>query len=233
MPTQPIEDTRSKNKKKLRKDILRLVGITIFFCGVAYVLQLPYVRAELFDIERLRIRLQGYSVGGILLFILAAAFFNALGVPRLWISVLAGSLYGAFEGSFYGFFASLAGASLNFLMGRSLLRGPIRRRMPKKLQKWYEAFNRNGFRAILYLRLIPFTNATLTNLICGASKITFKDYITASALGFFPTTLAMATLGSSAAKNSIGQMITGLAVLLLVIAVQWVYSRSKKSDIDG
>lgn len=231
-PTFTEPGNNRGEKQKLQNDLLRLAGVAVFFIAVAYVLQTPYVRSRLFDINRLREDLQALSFFGIIVFIFASAIINAIGLPRMWICAIAGSLYGAFEGTGYGFIATLLGASLNFLMGRSLLRGPIRRRMPNRLKKWYEAFNRNGFKAILYLRLFPFTNATVTNLLSGASKISFKHYLLASAIGFFPTSVALATLGSSAAKNSWLQLALGIGVLIIAGGAQWYYSKIKKQDIE-
>jgi uncharacterized membrane protein YdjX (TVP38/TMEM64 family) len=221
-------ETSIKPKKtKAARDAIRIAVVAAFFLGMAFLLKEPYVREELFNIDQIRARLRGMGWYSIVVFIGAAALVNALGIPRLWISAVAGSLYGAVQGTGIALVATLIGASANFLMGRSLLRGPITRRMPSRLRRWYDAFNRHGFSAILYCRLFPFTNATLTNLLGGASQMKFRAFLAATAIGFLPFTIAMAMLGSSAAKQSEWQLAFGLALFALMALGQWAYGRWK------
>lgn len=217
------------SRKKATKDILRLVIVAAFFIAAAMALKSPYVREELLDINRLRAEFQGGGVRSSVTFLVAAALINALGIPRIWICGIAGSLFGAVEGTLMGLAATLLGSSINFIMGRSLLRGPIKRHMPRRLKHWYKAFNENGFRAILYLRLFPLANATLTNLMGGASRLKFSSYLLATALGYLPFTVAFATLGSSAAKSSGWQLAVGLGLFAAVAMAQWLYTRYRKS----
>jgi uncharacterized membrane protein YdjX (TVP38/TMEM64 family) len=213
------------------KDLIRLFLVAVFFVGVALLLKSPYMREQLFDINNLRNELQGGGLRNSALFIGAAALINALGLPRIWICGVAGSLFGAVEGSIVGFIATLLGSSLNFLMGRSMLRGPIKRHMPRRLRHWYKAFNEHGFRAILYLRLFPLANATLTNLMGGASRLRFRDYLAATAIGYLPFTIAFATLGSSAVKQNGWQLAAGLVLFAAVAVGQWAWTRRRKNSV--
>lgn len=227
MPDIPNQ-TPSHRPKKTWKDLLRLAGVAGFFVAVGFLLNNDAVRAQLFDIDRLRGELQNQGLRGNAKFFGTAAVATALGIPRLWICAIAGSLYGAAHGTAIGFFSTLTGACVDFLVGRSLLRGPIKRNMPDRLRRWYKALNKNGFRAILYLRLFPGANATLTSLIGGASRMRFRDYLLATALGFVPFTVVFATLGSSAAKQNHWQLAGGLLLFLAVAAGQWMFSRARR-----
>lgn len=215
-------------KKKAWKDLLRLALVALFFLSAGILLNNDAIQAQLFDIETMRADMQDRGWQGLLIFMGAGALVNAVGIPRLWICAVAGSLYGAVDGFLIGLGTTLVGASLNFLMGRSLLRGPIKRHMPQRLRRWYKAFNNNGFRAILYMRLFPGANATLTSLLGGASYMRYRDYLLASVIGFLPFTIVFATLGSSAAKQSKWQLAGGLLLLAIVAIAQWLYSRARK-----
>lgn len=225
-PETPSLDT-NRSRKKARKDLIRVLAVALFFVVVALILRDPYVRDRYLDIETLRAELQGHSWSGTLKFIVAAALINAIGVPRIWVCAAAGSLFGAVEGGAVGLIATLFGASINFLMGRSLLRGPLRRHIPRKLKHWYQAFNDHGFRAILYLRLFPLTNATLTNLMGGASTMSFRDYLGATVIGYLPFTIAFSTLGSSAAKQNVWQLAGGVILIAAMALGQWLWSRRR------
>ena len=232
MNQQPQPNTTTATEKpprrKATKDVIRLVSVALFFIAAALALNSNFVRQHLLDIDTIRTELQGGGIRSVLLFVGFAALINALGVPRIWICGVAGALYGAVEGIIWGYVSTLLGSSLNFLVGRSLLRGPIKRHLPRRLKHWYNAFNENGFRAILYLRLFPLANATLTNLMGGASRLRYRDYILATAIGYLPFTIAFATLGSSAVKQSEWQLIAGLILFALVALGQWFWTKNRK-----
>lgn len=219
---------RAARPKKTWKDLSRVAAVAAFFVAVGFVLNHDSVREHLFDIEHLRAELQNQGLRGTAKFFLLAAVVTAMGIPRLWVCAIAGSLYGAVYGTAIGLISTLVGACVDFLIGRSLLRGPIKRNLPQRLRRWYKALNNHGFRAILYLRLFPGANATLTSLIGGASRMRFRDFLLATALGFVPFTIAFATLGSSAAKQNHWQLAGGLLLFVLVAAGQWMFSRARK-----
>jgi len=214
-----------RRRRKPWKDLLRVIGVGLFFVGAALLLKNPVVRTQLLDLDTLRSELERGDLKSSLLFIATAALVNAMGIPRIWICGIAGSLFGAVEGMILGFAATLAGSTINFIMGRSLLRGPINRHIPDRLRPWYKKFTRHGFRAILYLRLFPLTNATLTNLLGGASRMPYSEFILATAIGFLPFTIAFATLGSAAVKQSTWQMIGGMILFTAVAVGQWLWTR--------
>lgn len=220
--------------KKPWKDLARLVVVALFFVVIALLLKNPYIRSQIFDIENIRREMDGGGWMSIAAFVGIAAFVNAIGIPRLWICAVAGSIFGAVQGGALGLLSTLLGSSLNFLAGRSLLRGPIKRHIPRRLRHWYTAFNDHGFRAILYLRLFPFTNATLTNLLGGASRMKYRDYLLATAIGYLPFTIAFATLGSSAAKQNGWQLALGLGLFAAVALGQWLWSqRCRARRVDA
>jgi uncharacterized membrane protein YdjX (TVP38/TMEM64 family) len=217
--------------KSAKKDVFRVVLVAFVFICAAFILKQPYVRDQLFDIHALRARFKGTGMRGIGYFVVFAAIANGFGVPRLWISAGAGSLYGALGGTLIAEVSTLLGASFNFLAGRSLLRGPFKRRMPRRMRVWYDRFNANGFRWILYVRFFPFLNATLTNLMCGVSKVRYGVFIAATAIGYLPFTVALATLGSSAVKQNWMQLVVGLLVFGSVFIIQRIAGRKADTEV--
>ncbi|MBI5154695.1 TVP38/TMEM64 family protein [Candidatus Poribacteria bacterium] len=210
------------NRRYLVKDLSRLLLITAIFIGAALVLKDPHVREHLFDIHTIRAtlhpdgslaqRFESYTA-----FALVSALLIALGMPRLWVSAVAGSVFGAVIGVPVALCASVAGAVGTFMLGRSLLRSTIRRRMRGRVERWTARFRENAFFWILYARLFPLSNATVTSVLCGSCDAGLGAYLAASALGFLPLTIVVAVFGSGAAKASGFQI--GLAVVLLLVSV--------------
>lgn len=216
-------------RRKVVTDAVRMALVLLFFVALGYVLSLDSVRTELFDIERHRRRVDEHGLLGGLVFIGLAGLLTGFGIPRLWISVAAGGLFGAVIGTILGHLASLLGATLNFLIARWILRGPIKRRMPAKMKIWYGRFNRHGFRNLLYLRLFPLSNATVTNIIGGVSNMRYTDFLAATFIGYLPLTVVFAVFGSSAAKQQWWQFAVG-AFLLLGLTLAEKAIRQRMAD---
>jgi uncharacterized membrane protein YdjX (TVP38/TMEM64 family) len=225
----PTPRKKPDGRRGLKRDLARIICVTLFFAAMAWLLKQEYVREEVFNIAHIRARFRSHGLKSELAFIGCAAVVNTLGVPRIWICVAAGTLFGAVYGTVAGFAASLLGATANFFIGRYVMRGPLKRRMPERLRNWHKLLNKRGFRVLLYMRLFPFSNATLTSLIGGASRMRYLDFLAATILGFIPQTIAFATLGSSAAKQNRLQLGLGIALFAIVIIAQWVYSRTKSA----
>ncbi|MGI8904877.1 MAG: TVP38/TMEM64 family protein [Candidatus Sumerlaeaceae bacterium] len=216
-------------RSRLIKDLARVAAVAAIFVSLAFLLDHPYVRQELINIDNLRARFRGPGWSGELSFIGAAAIVNALAVPRLWVCAVAGSLYGAVQGTLVGLIATLLGTTLDFYIARYFLRGPIKRQLPRGLRKWYDLFNRNGFQGTLYIRFFPLANSTVTNMIGGASKVHYGPFMLATVIGFMPLTIIFAMFGSSAAKHNGLQLITGIVLFVTLVIGNYLWRRTHRA----
>ena len=219
---------KNKQQTKLIKDILRIFLVGIFFVVLVVVLQHPFVRERIFDVQGWRQRSQSMGQSGIYYFFSLFSLANSLGVPRLWICAIAGGLYGALNGILISFPATVLGASVNFITGRWMLRGPLKRRLPARMLSWHDSYAEKGFYWLLLLRLFPLSNAMLVNLISGASKMRFRDFLGATIIGYLPFTISFALFGSSAAKGKWSQFFWGLLLFIAVVLGRLIYRKSRK-----
>ena len=219
------------SKRHIAGDVARVAIVVGLFATVALIFDHPAVQAQI-DVQHLRALMRDTGLRGTFIFFLVTALITAVGIPRLWISVAAGALYGAVEGSVVAQAASLGGAILNFYLARTLLRGPITRRLTPRMRKWYKRLNEHGFRWILYLRLFPLSNASLTNTIGGISRMRTRDFISATFIGYLPMTIIFALFGSSAAKKSIPQLVVAGMIFVIVLAGRYWYEKFRKGS-DG
>ncbi len=222
-----VEPVENKDKAKLVKDIVRIATVALFFVALIVVLEHPFVRTRIFDVENWRSSSQAMgTAGGASLFILFS-LANAMGVPRLWICAIAGGLYGAAQGIAVAYPATIIGATINFFLGRWMLRGPLKRRLPARINQWQDRLTENGFYWLLFMRFFPFSNGTMVNLISGASRMRFRDFQAATWIGYLPFTITFALFGSSAAKGAWHQFGWGLLVFCAVIGARWLYGRKR------
>ncbi len=214
-------------KRQIAGDIARVAIVVGLFATVALIFEHPAVQEQI-DVQHLRSLMRDTGVRGTLIFFGVTVLITAVGVPRLLISVAAGALYGAVEGSVVAQAASLGGAILNFYLARTLLRGPITRRLTPRMKHWYTRLNENGFRWILYLRLFPLSNASLTNIIGGISRMRTRDFVSATFLGYLPMTIIFALFGSSAAKRSLPQLVVAGIIFAVVLVGRYWYEKHRK-----
>jgi uncharacterized membrane protein YdjX (TVP38/TMEM64 family) len=130
-----------------------------------------------------------------------AAFYicgTALFFPGLPLTLGAGFLYGAVIGTLVVSPASVAGASLAFLIARYFARDWVTRRLKKYPQAAAidRAIEKNGFKAVVLLRLQPVLPFNILNYALGLTRIRLRDYMLASLIGMFHATVLYVYLGS-------------------------------------
>jgi len=168
--------------------------------------------------EQLRAYIQSFGSLAPLVYILAFTLLPVVFVPAQLLAPLSGLLFGLWGGCCYTLIGALLNSGLMFLISRYLMGDSLgawlERRCP---QKWrpalFSADGSNGFSLILLLRLIPAVPYNVINLGAGLTKIPFRQYLPASALGMIPGVFVYVNLGDKAADFSSPAFI--LAVLLL------------------
>jgi len=162
------------------------------------------VLARVFDIqEMLREALDRISslgswggVSFIVLYVLATVFF----VPGFILTLAAGVLFGVVWGSVAVSVASIAGATLAFLIGRYLARDWVARRIQgnEKFEAIDQAVAGEGWKIVGLVRLSPVFPFNLLNYAFGITRVSLKDYFLASWIGMLPATVMYVYVGSLA-----------------------------------
>jgi uncharacterized membrane protein YdjX (TVP38/TMEM64 family) len=95
---------------------------------------------------------------------------------------------------------STLGATLAFLVGRTLAREWIEKRISgsTRFRAIDAAVARQGFKIVLLCRLSPVFPFNLLNYAFGLTNVSFRDYLLATWIGMFPGTVLFVYLGSTA-----------------------------------
>jgi uncharacterized membrane protein YdjX (TVP38/TMEM64 family) len=152
---------------------------------------------------------QGMGAAGGALYAIFYIAGTALFFPGLPLTLGAGFLYGALIGTLVVSPASVAGATLAFLIARYLARDWVTRRIKKYPQAaaMDRAIEKNGFKAVVLLRLQPVLPFNILNYALGLTSIRLRDYMLASWIGMFPATVLYVYLGS--VMNDISDLLRG------------------------
>lgn len=145
------------------------------------------------------------------LFILIYAAGICLFVPGTLLTGLGAAIFGAYWGFLYVWIGAMSGASAAFFIGRTLGRDFAASLIGDRLKKYDDNIERNGFAAVLYLRLIYFP-FTPMNFGMGLTKVHFRDYFFGTGLGIivgtFIFTFFIGTLKEVWASGNWGGLIS-------------------------
>ncbi|MEE1930707.1 VTT domain-containing protein [Streptomyces sp. TRM 70351] len=162
----------------------------------------------------------------------ATAFAAAYGVctsafvPRPVLTLAAGLLFGAAAGTAAALAGTVLGAALSFglgrLLGREALRPLLRNR---RLAAADRLLSRDGFRAVLVLRLLPGVPFAASNYAASVSRMRWPAIVTGTAVGGLPHTAAYAVAGSRAADPTSPAFLAASAFLAVTgvgtVALAW------------
>lgn len=173
----------------------RLIGgIALLGAIVLAFVFLPV--AEL--VAGLEAQMRGAGALGMVAYVAVYALATVFMVPGSVLTLLAGMVYGLVVGAALVIPASLTGATLAALLGRTLLRGWVEAKVSErpKIRALDQAIGREGFKMVMLLRLSPVLPFTLLNYALGITSVPLGTYVLASAIGMFPGTVAYVYLGS-------------------------------------
>jgi uncharacterized membrane protein YdjX (TVP38/TMEM64 family) len=180
----------------------------------------------------------GYVVF-VALYVTACVFM----VPGSVLTLGAGFAFGLVRGTAAVSVSSTIGACLAFLLGRTIARGWIARRVEKnpRFRAIDEAVGREGFKIVLLTRLSPVFPFNLLNYAYGLTRVAFWRYAVASWVGMLPGTVmyvyfggavrSIAALGEGEdpGTGAAGKVFYLLGLLITVVVAVFVGHVAKKA----
>jgi uncharacterized membrane protein YdjX (TVP38/TMEM64 family) len=138
----------------------------------------------------------------LLLYIAACVFL----LPGSVLTLGAGAVFGLPRGVLIVWVSATLGATAAFLVGRYLVRDWVTRTIASspKFQAVDAAVAREGWKIVALMRLSPVIPFNLLNYAFGATRVSLRDYVLASALGMLPGTVMYVYLGSVAGEIAAG-----------------------------
>lgn len=187
---------------------------------------------------------RGAGATGVLLFIAAYVVATVALLPGSVLTLAAGFAYGPVGGLLVASPASVIAATIAFLLGRTWLRGWVKRQIATspRARALDRVVGRDSFKVILLLRLSPVIPFNVLNYGLGISEATLGRYVVASFIGMLPGTWMYVYLGSLATTaaglsqasraGSTGKLTLTLVGLAATIAVVVLVTRSARRALD-
>jgi uncharacterized membrane protein YdjX (TVP38/TMEM64 family) len=179
--------SRQRSARRFALLLLLLAGFG------ALLLAVP--RAELERLPQAAASLGAYApvaavVGGALLLV-------AL-VPRTFVTLAAGALFGPLEGAGYALGAALLAAAIGFAVGRALGRDFVAERVNGRLARLDAWFARQSVLGVVTVRLLPIAGFGLVSYGYGTTGARLSPFLAGSVLAAAPTAFGYAAIGAAA-----------------------------------
>ncbi len=143
-------------------------------------------------------------------------------VPGSVLTLAGGALFGPLAGTFYSLTGATIGATLAFLAARHIGLDWVRGRVGGRAAQIIEGVEREDWRFVALMRLVPLVPFNLLNYALGLTRIRLIRYVVTSYIAMLPGAFAYTYLGYAgreAAAGSPGLIQKALLALALLAAV--------------
>lgn len=174
-------------------------------------------------------------------FVLIYAAATVLFAPGSILTLAGGALFGPLLGTLYNLTGATLGAALAFLIARYLAGNWVANRAGGRLQHMIDGVEKEGWRFVAFVRLVPLFPFNILNYALGLTRIKFMHYLLATYVCMLPGALAYTYLGY-AGREAVGgggdlmqKSLLALALLAVVMFLPRFIRRLRGSgmlDLD-
>jgi uncharacterized membrane protein YdjX (TVP38/TMEM64 family)/rhodanese-related sulfurtransferase len=190
-------------------------------------------------VEEVLVWVEGAGVWGPVVFALVYALGTVLVVPGLALTFAGGALFGPFLGTAVNVLGATLGASGAFLIARYLGAEWVEHRIGGRLRQVRDGIDREGWRFVAFVRLVPLFPFVLLNYALGLTRIPLGQYVVTSLICMLPAAAAYTWLGHAGREVFTGEesMIQNLLIALALLALvmflpRFVASMRRGPSID-
>jgi uncharacterized membrane protein YdjX (TVP38/TMEM64 family) len=173
------------------------------------------------------------------------------GFPQFILIAATVYVFGARDGSFYSWLATMISATFTFGLGHWFGGGFVRRFGGERVQSTIDLIGRHGILASGLIRVVPSAPFIIVNAAAGAAHIPLWKYWAGTSVGIVPKILFVAALSTLAPTEQSAEagirgiyefftsrdpkdlaLLAGLIIgwLSFLLFVRWLYQRMRRGD---
>ncbi len=201
--------------------LLRILVAVSVVTGIA----LAAIRRDRLDVAAVEDWVAQAGMLGPVVFMGVYALGTVLFLPGSVMTLAGGALFGPVWGTLYNLTGATLGAALAFLVARTLAGDWVAARMGGRLRRLVEGVEKEGWRFVAFVRLVPLFPFNLLNYALGLTRIPFLSYVLATWVFMSPGAVAYTALGYAgreAAAGGAGAVRKILIALGLLAAVAFL-----------
>lgn len=172
-----------------------------------------------------------------LVFIAGYAIATVLFMPGLVFTLAGGALFGPLYGMLYNLVGATIGATLAFMVARYLASDWVAKQTGKRLRQLVDGVEREGWRFVAFVRLVPLFPFNLLNYALGLTKIRLSHYIISSMIFMSPSGAAYTYLGyagreaAAGGEDVIRKILLAVAVVATIAFVSHLIMRKRRNNL--
>ena len=215
-------DVRKKKNYSIRRALFRLVAILFLGLLAAAFWRYSPVR-EWTDPSALGNLLRAVNASPYAGPIVVAAYVvgSLVVFPVTVLIAATGIALGPTDGAIWASVASLLSATLNYAFVLCLPDRTVERFIGPWIGKWGQRFSHGGIVAVMFGRVFPFVPFTVVNLVAGAARIRYADFLTGTVLGMGPIIVALTLLGDRLRTAWEAPTVSNVGLVVLVTLL-WI-----------
>lgn len=195
---------------------------SLFFVCLLIAVVLTWLNRDQLTAEALTAWIEHRGYWGPAVFIGVYTIAPALFLPGAVLTLAGGALFGPLTGAVFSLIGATIGATVAFLIARYVAAEWVERRVSGRLQEIKEGVEREGWRFVAFVRLVPLFPFNLLNYALGLTRLSVQTFALTSFVTMAPGAFAYAYLGD-AGREAVGGgpdlVRKGLLALALLAAV--------------
>ncbi len=179
------------------------------------------------SLEGVRDAVESAGPLGALAFVVGYAVLTVALVPGSALTLAGGVLFGPWLGTALVVVGATAGACGAFAVARRLGREGVEAVAGERIGRLDAMLGRQGFTAVLLVRLVPVVPFNVSNYAAGVTAVSFRDFALGTLVGIVPGSFAYAALGGSFDDPTSPLFLTAVALVVVLALVGVVVSRRR------
>ncbi len=173
----------------------RFIPRALLLAVIAGAVLWATLHRDQFDATSLDSWLADLGVWAPVVHVLLFAVGTIVFLPGSLFALAGGALFGPVWGAILNLVGATLGASLAFLIARYLADDWVARKSGGHLKRLVDGVEKEGWRFVAFVRLVPLFPFNLTNYALGLTRIGFVPYVTTSFICMAPGAVAFSWLG--------------------------------------
>lgn len=213
---------RPDNSDDAGREIRRLLFLALFVAAMVAVLHFTPLKQWLDDVQRWKQYLDQFGWMAHVAFVAGSIAAIAVGVPRLVLALVAGTLFGFVEGFVVAMASSMVGSYATFVAARRGSSDRLRERIHAN-ESLRRLLAHPTVLHIFFVRQLP-VPGMVPNVMLGLLKAPHRNFLIGTFLGYLPSNAIVTAMGSAVGKDSAADAIwqvtwgmAGLAAITLII----------------
>jgi phospholipase D1/2 len=190
---QMIDQFAHDEKPESRKrHLIKTVAILLALLGMAAAWRWTPL-SDWIDVKQLAAWLRSME-GNVFAGLSVVGAYILGGLVMAPVTLLVGAtamMFGPLMASVYALAGCLSSATVNYAIGARFGKGLIRKISNKRIHRLEKILAKQGLLTVAIVRNLPVAPFSIVNLLAGASRIRFRDYLLGTAVGMAPGIIAI------------------------------------------